>query len=123
MNIDEVLPKVLPAGWHQISAEATQMVSARAWQYKGGIRVVCSLEKYPDAGFWLHVSLSYPDKIPNWADIRTIKDLFIGRKSLAVQIFPHEDDYVNFHPNTLHLFTRVDGDTLPGLAPRGRTLT
>lgn len=123
MNIDEVLPKVMPAGWHQLNGDALPMVNARAWQYKGGIRVIITLEQYPDKSWWLHVSFSYHNRLPTWDDLKSVKTLFIGKKKLAVQILPHEEDYLNFHPYTLHLYARVDGDTLPSLAPNDRTLT
>lgn len=44
-------------------------------------------------------------------------------EGLAVQLLPREEDWTNLHPHTLHLFRRLDGDTLPELAPGGRALT
>lgn len=124
MDINEVLPKVLPFGWNEFDVSMLPMPGkARGFVYRDGLKVLATVEQYPDKSWWLHVSFSYHNKLPNWTDLRAVKDLFIGKKKLAVQILPCEDDYLNFHPNTLHLYTRVDGDTLPSLAPNDRTLT
>jgi hypothetical protein len=123
MNIDDVLPKVMPAGWHPVESGMVPLINARVWQFKGGIRTITTLEQYPDKSWWIHVSMSYPNRLPTWEDLKAVKNLFIGKKKLAVQILPQEDDYLNFHPFTLHLYARVDGDTLPSLAPNDRTLT
>jgi hypothetical protein len=125
-SISDVLPKVLPAGWTPISTDALPLPPeiTRAFAFRDGLRVIATIEDhYPDGSVWLHVSFSYGNRLPNWQDLRAVKDLFIGKNRLAVQILPVEEDYVNRHPFTLHLYTRINGDTLPGLAPGGRTLT
>lgn len=125
-KITDVLPKVLPVGWEELPTQHLPLPPevTRAFNYRDGLRVIATIEDhYPDKSTWLHVSFSYTNRLPSWQDLRSVKDLFIGRNRLAVQILPAEQDYVNIHKNTLHLYTRLDGDTLPGLAPGGRTLT
>ncbi|TXH09059.1 MAG: hypothetical protein E6R04_09270 [Spirochaetes bacterium] len=117
---------VLPSGWTQLSTDALPLPPevTRAFVFRDGLRVIATVEDhYPDKSTWLHVSFSYPNRLPNWQDLRAVKDLFIGRNRLAIQILPVEQDYINIHQNTLHLYARLDGDTLPGIAPGGRTLT
>ena len=56
---------------------------------------------------WEHVSVSvqnYPDLTPTWDEMCWIKDLFWGRDECVVQYHPVEEDYVNLHGGTLHLW-------------------
>jgi len=36
-----------------------------------------------------------------------IKDLFWDPVDAVIQIHPTQDDYVNYHPNTLHLWRKA----------------
>lgn len=51
-------------------------------------------------------------KLPSWKDLRDVKDVFIGNRK-AIQVFPVAAEYVNIHPNVLHLFACLDDDGLP----------
>ncbi len=129
MRIQPLLPKVLPPDWTTIDVGG--MPNAAAFLYSTSslmgtyeqIRVICSVDEIVPGEFWYHVSFSRKDRIPSWEDMRLVKDLFIGRDKLAIQIFPREQEYVNFHPHTLHLWRRADGDTLPSIAPNDIALT
>jgi len=125
-RIQDVLPKVLPVGWSEIDTSQFPLPPeiTKAFAYRDGLRVIATVENhFEDKSVWLHISFSYANRLPSWQDLKSVKDLFIGRQRLAVQLLPHEEDYVNLHSFTLHLYTRLDGDTLPGLAPGGRTVT
>ena len=128
-KLDDVLPLVLPAGWERIQTPPamfaifpTELV--RFFRYRDGGQLIATIEDaFPDKSVWLHISFSYPTRLPKWDELVAVKNIFLGKKRLAIQLLPQEEDYVNIHQNTLHLYTRLDGDTLPGLAPGGRTLT
>lgn len=77
------------------------------------IRVICTAHVYGDGKRWMHVSFSRPDRIPTWADLRKVKDTFIGLERLAVQVFPRQSEYVNLHKYVLHLWSCLDGDPTP----------
>ena len=57
-----------------------------------------------DEGGWYHVSVSREDRCPTWAEMCEIKDLFFGPDEWVMQYHPARADYVNYHPNCLHLW-------------------
>ena len=90
----------------------TQISSA--WEKIGDdLIVLVSQSLEADDRMWLHASLSRPTRLPSWSDLRRVKDAFIGKDKKAVQVFPADSEYVNMHPNVLHLFHCLDGDVLP----------
>ena len=106
-------PRILPGGWRYMSMPAHQFEGI-AFVRHDGLKVLFSFEwQDGDSREWLHVSVSRPDRIPSWEDLREIKDIFIGRDRKAVQILPPKDEYVNCHPNVLHLFCCLNQEILP----------
>lgn len=83
------------------------------------LRVLVSGRREADGRRWIHVSMSYPDKIPGWAVVRMVKDRFIGRDKRAIQVLPPQAEYVNIAKNALHLWHCVDGDGLPDFRIEG----
>ena len=57
---------------------------------------------------WEHISVSRPNRTPDWAAMQRIKELFWGDNETVVQFHPRKDKYVNFHPHVLHMWRRVD---------------
>lgn len=60
-----------------------------------------------DGDGWDHVSVHIfyrPKDTPTWDEMSFVKDLFWGPDECAVQYHPIEEDYVNCHPGTLHLW-------------------
>jgi hypothetical protein len=55
---------------------------------------------------WEHVSVSLVTKkrCPSWEEMCFVKDLFWEKGETVVQYHPAEEDYVNCHPYTLHLW-------------------
>lgn len=85
-----------------------------AWRKIGDdLMVLVSQSLESDDKVWLHVSMSRPTSLPSWGDVRRVKDAFIGRDAKAIQVLPKAAEYVNIHPNVLHLFHCLDGDVLP----------
>jgi len=60
---------------------------------------------------WEHVSVS-STKIPTWGDMCFVKDLFWEDEDTVVQYHPAKSEYVNYHPNCLHLW-RCTITTIP----------
>lgn len=58
---------------------------------------------------WEHVSVSAQHACPSWADMCWVKNLFWSEEELVVQFHPPRSEYVNNHPNCLHLWSRADG--------------
>jgi hypothetical protein len=109
----ELLPRVLPVGWQSLGGPFV------AYQSDDGVRVIVSGIVEADGKRWWHVSLSRPNRLPTWADVKTVKNLFVGRDRLAIQVLPRQQDYVNYHPHVLHLWCCLDGDPVPDFRHEG----
>lgn len=56
---------------------------------------------------WEHVSVSLPNRCPNWQEMSYIKSLFWGKEETVIQFHPPESQYVNQHPFCLHLWKQL----------------
>lgn len=56
------------------------------------------------ASDWDHVSVSRQDRVPTWDEMCQIKALFWDGNDCVIQFHPPESDYINNHPNCLHLW-------------------
>jgi len=65
---------------------------------------------------WEHVSVSRRDRVPNWDEMCRIKALFWDDEDVVIQFHPRVSDYVNLHPNCLHLWRPI-GVELPTPLP------
>lgn len=57
-----------------------------------------------DALGWEHVSVSRRDRCPTWEEMCAVKALFWDDDDCVVQYHPRKSEYVNNHPNCLHLW-------------------
>ena len=57
---------------------------------------------------WEHVSVSLSNRCPWWDEMSYIKDLFWEKSDTVVQFHPSEDNYVNNHRYTLHLWRSTE---------------
>lgn len=78
-----------------------------------GCSVIVSAHTEADGKRWLHVSVGHPARLPRWEELREVKDNFIGKDRLAIQVLPAAKDYVNINPNVLHLWCCLDDFRLP----------
>lgn len=114
---DALLPLVLPADWRRERDFSVMAVFRRA----DGLLVMVSLAEHLAEpvydviihAAWLHVSTSRKDRLPSWEDLRDVKNLFVGLDRRAIQILPPQAEYVNMHPNVLHLWAPVGHEPLP----------
>ena len=74
-----------------------------------GIQMIAS-----DGEGWEHVSvkLTTANRTPNWEEMCFVKSLFWGPEDVVMQLHPAESEYVNNHPNVLHLWRPITG-TIP----------
>lgn len=61
---------------------------------------------------WDHVSVSHRARVPIWEEMCWVKDLFWTPEECVVQYHPPKVDYINCHPNCLHLW-KPQGIELP----------
>jgi hypothetical protein len=75
----------------------------RVWEGPKRLRIIASLDETAH-GDLLHVSLSYPDRDPPWADIRAVRAAFFPATVDVMMVLPRPEDYVNIHPHAFHLW-------------------
>ncbi len=103
---------VLPSGWRDENERNSSGLSQRWYIGISGL-LVCMEEEWHNDEWWLHVSLSRGDQIPSYEDVKLVKDVFVGFTRKAMMIFPPQSEYVNVHPNCLHLYCNLECDPLP----------
>lgn len=57
-----------------------------------------------DGGGWDHVSVSLPNRCPNWEEMCFVKDLFWDDEETVLQFHPKKSEYVNRCATCLHLW-------------------
>lgn len=77
---------------------------------RGGARwLVCIIS---DGYGWEHVSVHVErdgkERTPFWEEMQEVKLLFWDKEDVVMQLHPAESNYVNNHPNVLHLWRPVD---------------
>ena len=89
------------------------------YRRRDGMSVIVTEESH-EGKWWQHVSCAFnkKGKLPSWNDLKEVKNIFIGRFKKAIQILPNEKNYVNIHPQCLHLFHCPD-DGLPDFTHEG----
>lgn len=116
--VRQFLPRVLPPN----VVEEKALDGARYIDPIGGLNVIVSGAFDLDGKRWLHVSCSRRDRLPSWEDLRAVKDCYIGKEKLAVQVLPQQSRYINIHPYVLHLWHCVDADPIPDFARGGQSI-
>ena len=53
---------------------------------------------------WDHVSVSLPNRCPNWLEMSYIKNLFFKSDEWAVEYHPPKSENINVHQYCLHLW-------------------
>lgn len=59
---------------------------------------------------WEHVSVSRKDRCPTWDEMCQVKALFWDDDDCVIQYHPPRSEYVNNHPNCLHLWRPINAD-------------
>lgn len=96
-----------------------------AYSHTDGRSVLASITTESDGRQWLHVSVSRRNRLPSWEELREVKELFVGRERVALQVLPRTSEYINVHPFVLHLWAVADDgpDPVPNFAKvRGGTI-
>lgn len=60
-----------------------------------------------DGGGWEHVSVSRRDRCPTWDEMCQVKEMFWDDEDCVIQYHPPKSEWVNNHPNCLHLWRRI----------------
>ncbi len=73
------------------------------------LRVIASDGMEPEVP-WEHVSVSLPNRCPNWPEMCFIKDLFFAPDEVVMQLHPAKSEYVNNHNYCLHLWRPINAE-------------
>ncbi|MET7041058.1 hypothetical protein WBZ18_03545 [Clostridium botulinum] len=77
-------------------------------KHNGAFELKMKGEKYfvvaSDGQGWDHVSVSHKHKIPSWKVMNAVKEMFFEDDEVVMQLHPSKKDYINNHPNCLHLW-------------------
>lgn len=60
---------------------------------------------HEDRSELIHISVSLPNRIPNWTEMSFIKEEILGPETVAIQIHPRNSEKVNLHPHCLHIWS------------------
>jgi len=74
-----------------------------------GMAVISSVHLEKDNLVWQHVSCSFKHRLPEYHELCAVKDAFIGKDKLALQLFVPEKEHVNIMKNCLHLWCCLSG--------------
>ena len=113
----------LPTTWRLVD----RRLDGYAWTGPGRhLRVIESTAVELDGHNWHHVSVSRTDRDPTWAELREVKELFVGPDREAYVVLPPASRYVNLHAHALHLWARCDeaddGAVLPDFTRGGGSI-
>lgn len=77
----------------------------------GYLQILFSVSEEDDKQIWIHVSVSRSNgTVPDYRDMKYVKDCFFGNNRYAYQVFPtQEDHYTLPFIEVLHLWGRADG--------------
>lgn len=57
---------------------------------------------------WDHVSVSLPNRCPNWHEMEQVKRLFFKDDEVAWQYHVTPDEHIDIHPYCLHIWRKHD---------------
>ncbi len=101
----DAIPRILPNDWEMIQLFG----DGAAYQSRGGLRVIVSTAPFDDGREWMHISISRKDRIPNYDDMKLVKNVF-AEKRFGYQVFPPPQENVNIHQFCLHIWVPLTGD-------------
>jgi hypothetical protein len=71
----------------------------------GRLRVIESDDQeFGDGEKWKHVSFSTRTRLPDWNEMKLVRETFFPPDAEVLQIFPPQAEWVNTHPFTLHFW-------------------
>lgn len=117
--ITTLLRYPLPARW-QWDEDAYMGPAGRCYHdTRSAMAVIETLSDMPDGRDWHHLSVSFPDRVPTYDEMKLCKEIFVGPGYRSLLVFPEKKKHVNIHPYCLHLWTCLGDDGLPDFAPDG----
>jgi hypothetical protein len=105
-----------PTPW--LLAEPSRLADTPGWESRPGDDFGVFLIPHPPTGVklrviasagedempWEHVSVSLPNRCPNWPEMSFIKGIFWDWRETVMQLHVPIEDHRNLHPYCLHLW-------------------
>jgi len=98
------LRRTIPNDW-KIGPGMPEMPGSIWATHASGLRILMSTDVMDDGSRWLHVACSRTNRIPNWEELKLVKDAFIGRAHEAIHVLPKDEDFINLRPHCMHLWS------------------
>jgi hypothetical protein len=76
--------------------------------HPNGLHVIETVNRERDGKLWHHVSTSRRSRVPDWYDMKLVREDFVGDDRESYMVFAPAARWVNTHPNTLHLWCCLD---------------
>ncbi len=89
-----------------------EKIDGYVYKLNNGLIVIISGAIEDDGKKWIHVSFSRKSRMPEYKDMKLVKNIFLENKK-AIMVFPEKIYHVNIHPYCLHLWHCIDADLLP----------
>jgi len=93
----KILFHINQPGIIRIGAKLNDPVTRKSW-----------LVYFTRAMGWEHLSVGSNMKTPDWDTMCLAKDIFFRPDECCVEYHPKEEDYVNMHEHTLHVWKEID---------------
>jgi hypothetical protein len=115
----DIMIQVLSSDWQTVQPWG----DGNIYRHRSGLRVIVSTADFPDGRDYMHISLSHPDRLPSYDDLKFVKSVFAGDHRYAYQVFPPVDKHISIHPFCLHLWVPLSGELpLPDFTRGGNTI-
>lgn len=89
------------------------------YKSRDGLAVIISCSIEQDGKPWIHLSVSRKKSIPTWVDLVHVKEIFLGKDALAIQILPARSEYINVHEFCLDLYQCLEDRPIPDFRKLG----
>ena len=90
-----------------------------AYKSRNGLAVIISCCIEEDGKNWVHLSVSRKNSMPTWGELVDVKEIFLGKNAVAIQVLPPRSEWVNVHPFCLHLYQCLDARPIPDFRKLG----
>jgi hypothetical protein len=120
-SIDNPLPysQELPYGCSRLENDEHRGTWSIGLGKFSGLYIMGSIAIYENLA-WYHVSFSRRGEMPNYRDVKLVKDYWFGDDRWAIQVHPKASEHVNIAPTCLHLWNCLeDGFHLPDFRTHG----
>jgi hypothetical protein len=84
---------------------------------RGDLNVIITKDT-ADGQTRIHMSVSHSDRLPTWEEMKNIREELLPLNRDFAMMFPNVRDYVNIHPNCLHLIELKPSDRLSSFIDR-----